>query len=112
MGTPYHKKRNVVCINASDRKYPTGNYKSNANKLKKPKSKFWAIHKVTGEKLEGILYDDGSCMLGLDAFRSLSKTSCESYETYKYSSLSLVKEKYDIKKPVYTAWYMENRQLN
>lgn len=76
---------------------------------KKPKSKFWAIHRVTGEKLEGILYDDGTCMLGPDAFRSLIKSDFPSYETRDFGSLAKVKELYELKKPTYTAWYMEYR---
>lgn len=79
---------------------------------KKPKSKFWAFHKQSGDKLEGILYDDGSCMLGPDAFRSLDKSDFPSYETYNFSSLSKVKELYDIKKPTYTAWFMEYKETN
>lgn len=100
MSKPYYKKlphgRNQVPV-----KPRTG--------TRKPKSKFWAIHKDTGEKLEGILYDDGTCMLGPDAFRSLNKTDFPSYKTQNYRSLAEVKTQYDLKKPTYTAWYMEYR---
>lgn len=97
MGKPYYKKM---------RKFiPTTPKVS-----RKPKSKFWAIHNVSGEKFEGILYDDGTCMLGPDAFRSLDKSDFPSYETKDFSSLAKVKELYTLKKPTYTAWYMEYKE--
>ena len=59
---------------------------------------FWAVKKPAnkGHELQGILKNDGTIELGVDAWRTLNKHDTNSHEIRHYRSILDVKQTYNI----------------